>query len=137
MESAIDKHLMCPRTLSRRVPDDYQPPFPMWVGRADEQLTQVVMAYLGVQYQGDGQREQALQAMQETQPAAQETAPVRETPTERPSLALDAQDDGQTVRTNQPEPHRPQTAIPPRPQGAAVLAAPAVREPPSGSGKRG
>ena len=65
MESAIDKHLMCPRTLSRRVPDDYQPPFPMWVGRADEQLTQVVMAYLGVQYRGDGQRERALQAMRE------------------------------------------------------------------------
>lgn len=65
MESAIDKHLKCPRTLSRRVPDDYQPPFPMWVGRADEQLTQVVMAYLGVQYKGDGQREQALQAMRD------------------------------------------------------------------------
>ena len=52
MESAIDKHLKCPRTLSRRVPDEYQPPFPMWVGRADEQLEQVVMGYLGVQYRG-------------------------------------------------------------------------------------
>lgn len=81
-----------------------------------------------VRIEEDAGEAQALQPMQETQPAAQETAPVRETPTERPSLALDAQDDGQTVRTNQPEPHRPQTAIPPRPEGAAVLAAPAVRE---------
>ena len=44
MESAIDTHLKCPRTLSRRVPEEYQPPFPMWVARADEQLQQVVMA---------------------------------------------------------------------------------------------
>ncbi|EJN28902.1 hypothetical protein PMI36_00021 [Pseudomonas sp. GM79] len=63
MESAIDKHLKCPRTLSRRVPDEYQPPFPMWVGRADEQLEQVVMGYLGVQYRGEDQRAAALHAM--------------------------------------------------------------------------
>lgn len=63
MESAIDKHLKCPRTLSRRVPEEYQPPFPMWVARADEQLQQVVMAYLGVQYQGEAHREASLQAM--------------------------------------------------------------------------
>ncbi|KPZ08664.1 phenylacetaldoxime dehydratase family protein [Pseudomonas syringae group genomosp. 3] len=50
MESAIDKHLKCPRTLSRRVHDDYQPPFPMFVGRANSNLKQVVMAYLGVQF---------------------------------------------------------------------------------------
>ncbi|MFC3396463.1 phenylacetaldoxime dehydratase family protein [Brenneria rubrifaciens] len=63
MESAIDKHLKCPRTLSRRVPDDYQPPFPMWVGRADEQLQQVVMGYLGVQFRGETQRMAALKAL--------------------------------------------------------------------------
>ncbi|PMU12410.1 MULTISPECIES: phenylacetaldoxime dehydratase family protein [unclassified Pseudomonas] len=63
MESAIDKHLKCPRTLSRRVPDEYQPPFPMWVGRADEQLEQVVMGYWGVQYRGEDQRAAALHAM--------------------------------------------------------------------------
>jgi aldoxime dehydratase len=63
MESAIDKHLKCPRTLSRRVPDEYQPPFPMWVARADEKLQQVVMGYMGVQYHGEGQRAAALQAM--------------------------------------------------------------------------
>lgn len=63
MESAIDKHLKCPRTLSRRVPDEYQPPFPMWVARADERLEQVVMGYWGVQYRGEDQREAALNAM--------------------------------------------------------------------------
>lgn len=56
MESAIDTHLKCPRTLSRRVPDEYQPPFAMWVARADEHLEQVVMAYFGVQYRGEAQR---------------------------------------------------------------------------------
>lgn len=65
MESAIDKHLKCPRTLSSRVPDDYQPPFPMWVGRADASLQQVVMGYLGVQYRGEEQRGRALQAMRD------------------------------------------------------------------------
>lgn len=64
MESAIDKHLKCPRTLSRRVPDDYQPPFPMWSARARENLQQVVMAYLGVQFR-EQQREAALQAMRQ------------------------------------------------------------------------
>ena len=63
MESAIDTHLRCPRTLSRRVADDYQPPFPMWVGRADTSLQQVVMAYLGVQYADDAKRSDALAAL--------------------------------------------------------------------------
>ncbi|MGQ5290878.1 aliphatic aldoxime dehydratase [Pectobacterium actinidiae] len=63
MESAIAKHLTCPRSLSRRVPDDYQPPFPMWVARADDTLQQVVMCYLGVQFQGEERRPAALQAM--------------------------------------------------------------------------
>lgn len=63
MESAIDTHLTCPRTLSRRVPDDYQPPFPMWVARADASLQQVVMAYLGVQYDDEARRGDALAAL--------------------------------------------------------------------------
>lgn len=63
MESAIDKHLQCPRTLSRRVHDGYQPPFPMFVGRASDDLTQVVMAYLGVQFREED-RENAVRAMQ-------------------------------------------------------------------------
>ncbi|MBN3730145.1 MULTISPECIES: phenylacetaldoxime dehydratase family protein [unclassified Burkholderia] len=63
MESAIDKHLICPRTLSRRVADDYQPPFPMYVARAAEDLSQVVMGYFGVQYSGAGKRAAALAAL--------------------------------------------------------------------------
>ncbi|MCA8000132.1 aliphatic aldoxime dehydratase [Burkholderia metallica] len=63
MESAIDKHLVCPRTLSRRVADDYQPPFPMYVARAAEDLNQVVMGYFGVQYRGAEQRPAALAAL--------------------------------------------------------------------------
>jgi aldoxime dehydratase len=63
MESAIDTHLKCPRTLSRRVSDDYTPPFPMFVARGDEALQQVVMAYFGVQYADEGQRPQALAAL--------------------------------------------------------------------------
>ncbi len=63
MESAIDTHLICPRKLSRRVPDDYQPPFPMWVGRAATSLQQVVMAYLGVQFAEAAQRPAALAAL--------------------------------------------------------------------------
>jgi len=30
------------------VVDDYQPPFPLWVARANQDLKQVVMAYFGV-----------------------------------------------------------------------------------------
>ncbi|YBV98090.1 phenylacetaldoxime dehydratase family protein [Phyllobacteriaceae bacterium JZ32] len=60
MDSAIPPHLRCPRTLSRRIADDYQPPFPMWVARAGEDLRQVVMAYLGVQFQGEEKRDRAL-----------------------------------------------------------------------------
>ena len=63
MESAIDTHLKCPRTLSRRVSEDYTPPFPMFVARGDRALQQVVMAYFGVQYADEGQRPQALAAL--------------------------------------------------------------------------
>jgi aldoxime dehydratase len=63
MESAIDTHLKCPRSLSRRVADDYAPPYPAYVARADPGLRQVVMAYFGVQSQGAGARERALAAL--------------------------------------------------------------------------
>ena len=53
LESAIPPHLQCPRTRSRRVADDYQPPFPSTVARYDPNVKQVVMAYFGVQYGGD------------------------------------------------------------------------------------
>lgn len=63
MESAIDQHLKCPRSLSRRIADDYQPPFPMWVARAGEDLQQVVMGYLGVQYLGEERKADAVKAL--------------------------------------------------------------------------
>ncbi|MCZ4275680.1 aliphatic aldoxime dehydratase [Rhodococcoides yunnanense] len=63
MESAIDTHLQCPRHISRRVPDSYQPPFPMFVGRADKEIEQITMGYLGVQSKGDEQRAHALTAV--------------------------------------------------------------------------
>jgi aldoxime dehydratase len=63
MESAIDSHLQCPRTLSRRVADDYNPPFPMFVARAATDLQQVVMGYFGVQYQGEENRAEALETL--------------------------------------------------------------------------
>lgn len=63
MESAIDQHLKCPRSLSRRIADDYQPPFPMWVARANEDVRQLVMGYFGVQYLGDDNKPEALAAL--------------------------------------------------------------------------
>lgn len=63
MESAIDTHLQCPRTLSRRAGEDYRPPFPVWVARGAEDLTQVVMGYFGVQYRGEEHRDEALAAL--------------------------------------------------------------------------
>ncbi|MGX1022350.1 aldoxime dehydratase [Pseudomonas sp. Y3 TE3536] len=61
MESAIDKSLVCPRNRPQRMPDNFAPPFPGWVGRADGQVKQYVMAYLGVQAFG-AQHQQALRA---------------------------------------------------------------------------
>lgn len=52
MESAIPEHLVCPRSRQRRVPDDYVPPYPSFVARHAPQVTQVVMAYFGVQAHG-------------------------------------------------------------------------------------
>ncbi len=63
MESAIDEHLQCPRSLSRRVADDYRAPYPAWVARADPSVKQVVMAYFGVQSCGGERRAQALAAL--------------------------------------------------------------------------
>ncbi|WP_336763420.1 phenylacetaldoxime dehydratase family protein [Asaia sp. VD9] len=60
MESAVDTHLRCPRTIAKRVSDDYQPPFPMYVARADTDLERVSMGYFGVQYKDVAQREAAL-----------------------------------------------------------------------------
>lgn len=53
MESAIPGHLTVERTRPRRIPDDYEPPFPAMVSRFPQQVHQVVMAYLGLQFTGD------------------------------------------------------------------------------------
>jgi len=50
MESAIDKHLLCPRAIQRTMEDGYTPPYPAWTARADISVTQVVMGYFGVQF---------------------------------------------------------------------------------------
>src|SRR5690349_7117982 len=52
MESAIPAHLETPRTRHKRVPDDYQPPYPSFVVRYKPGVSRVVMAYFGVQYRG-------------------------------------------------------------------------------------
>ena len=52
MESAIPAHLETPRTRHKRVPDDYQPPYPSFVARYKPGVGRVVMAYFGVQYRG-------------------------------------------------------------------------------------
>jgi aldoxime dehydratase len=63
MESAIPNHLKCPRTLGRRIDDDYQPPFPAQVARADASLKEVVMGYFGVQTIGDDRRSHAVKGL--------------------------------------------------------------------------
>ena len=62
MESAIAPHLTCPRSRERRIEDDYVPPYPAWVARAGPALSQVVMAYFGVQWRGDDKADLARQA---------------------------------------------------------------------------
>jgi aldoxime dehydratase len=52
MESAIPSHLQVLRSRHRRVPDDYQPPYPSFVARHRPEVGSVVMAYFGVQYSG-------------------------------------------------------------------------------------
>ncbi|MGY8711127.1 phenylacetaldoxime dehydratase family protein [Bradyrhizobium sp. 18BD] len=53
MESAIPVHLETARTRHKRVPDDYQPPYPSFVARYKPAVSRVVMAYFGVQYRGE------------------------------------------------------------------------------------
>ncbi|MBR0832697.1 phenylacetaldoxime dehydratase family protein [Bradyrhizobium manausense] len=52
MESAIPQHLESPRTRHKRVPDDYQPPYPSFVARYKPAVSRVVMAHFGIQYRG-------------------------------------------------------------------------------------
>lgn len=53
MESAIPEHLRSARTRTRRIPSDYAPPYPSFVARHKPSVKRVVMAYFGLQYQGD------------------------------------------------------------------------------------
>jgi len=53
MESAIPEHLRITRSRHRRVPDDYAPPYPSFVARHKPKVACVVMAYFGLQYQGE------------------------------------------------------------------------------------
>ena len=63
MESAIHSDLTCPRSLTRRVPDDYVPAYPSYCARPTTPTEQVVMCYLGVQYGGEAERGRALAAV--------------------------------------------------------------------------
>jgi aldoxime dehydratase len=63
MESAIDQRLVCPRTQPRTAAADFQPPYPLWSGRASHELDAYVMGYFGVQYQGAEARPKALNAL--------------------------------------------------------------------------
>ena len=50
MESAIPDHLRTERTRTRRIPDDYTPPYPSYVARFKPAVKRVIMAYFGVQF---------------------------------------------------------------------------------------
>lgn len=63
MESSIAPGLICPRTRNRRVEDDYVPPYPCWTARADAGVSQVVMAYFGVQSRGADMQGKACAAL--------------------------------------------------------------------------
>src|SRR5882757_2902381 len=63
MDSAIPPALRCPRTRTRRIEDDYAPPYPAWVARADPSVGPVVMAYFGVQSSGQARQAAARKAI--------------------------------------------------------------------------
>lgn len=52
IESAIPKHLVCPRLEAASTPHDYQAPFPAWTARFTPLVERVVMACFGVQAPG-------------------------------------------------------------------------------------
>jgi aldoxime dehydratase len=63
MDSAIPSALRCPRTRTRRIEDDYAPPYPAWVARADPAVDRVVMGYFGVQSLGETGRAASQKAL--------------------------------------------------------------------------
>ncbi len=64
MDSAIPTHLRCPRTISRRVADDFVPSYPAWTARHDPALEQIGVGYLGVQWKGKDAETGARQAFE-------------------------------------------------------------------------
>jgi aldoxime dehydratase len=65
MESAISKHLQCPRSQPLRASDNYVPPYPAWTARPDIAITKVVTIHLGVQWKSADYCEAGLQALRE------------------------------------------------------------------------
>lgn len=53
MESSIGDHLVLDRTRPTRKGADFQPAYPSFSARFDSSITEVVMAYYGVQFRGD------------------------------------------------------------------------------------
>jgi aldoxime dehydratase len=64
LDSAITPHLRCPRTRTRRVSDTWAPTVPNWSAVVPESITQVVMAYYGVQSKGESENGRACAAFQ-------------------------------------------------------------------------
>jgi len=56
MESAIPDHLKTTRNRHPRVSDDYTPPYPSYVARHKPHITEVVMAYFGLQFLAAGEQ---------------------------------------------------------------------------------
>ncbi len=54
LESSIAPHLLRPGRTPRHQPGSYQPPYPSFAARFGEEVTTVVMAYLGVQARDAG-----------------------------------------------------------------------------------
>lgn len=50
MESAIPRHLICPRSVAARQRSGHVPPYPSFSARLDEEVERVVMANFGIQW---------------------------------------------------------------------------------------
>ena len=92
-----------------------------------------------VRIEEDAGQALASQPAQVTQPAAQESAPpvaeVREMAPEERACPLNTSGDDRTGRTIESKLDLPPRVIPPRPEGAAVLAAPATNGNPATAGR--
>ncbi len=64
LDSSIPSHLRCPRTRTRRVSDNWKPGVPAYSAIGSQSITQLVMAYFGVQSKGDETKGHACAAFQ-------------------------------------------------------------------------